>query len=369
MTRPSPGVRASPPPPSPESPVQRLATLWSQRTSGTPSPDELRAARSLSPVTEYHLEALFGVAASRHGGADALAEAYERLALVMLDTLQRRAALGQAGALAVLATLDQILSEKGRAVDVRPLFENLKRKARGDAESPDLERLRGRIQGLRDKTVARGCTEEEALAAAEKVAELLDRYGLSLSETELRQQVCQGVGIDTGRKRRGPLDDCLPTIADFCDCRCWSEIGADGLIRHVFFGIPSDVAGAHYLYDLIGATIESQLAVFRTSDLYRDHPSGQRASASRSFQIGMTVGILGKLADLKRSRSTGKGRALVPVKDAAIDEDLEKLGLSFQMSNRPAKRQVLVEAFSAGRAAGAEFEVRPGLAGPTRSQA
>ena len=42
------------------------------------------------------------------------------------------------------------------------------------------DRLRQRIQALRAKTVANGCTEGEALAAAAKVAELLDRYDLSL---------------------------------------------------------------------------------------------------------------------------------------------------------------------------------------------
>ena len=48
---------------------------------------------------------------------------------------------------------------------------------------PDLatfDRLKTRIQGLRAKTTENGCTEAEALSAAAKVAELLDRYDLSL---------------------------------------------------------------------------------------------------------------------------------------------------------------------------------------------
>ena len=75
------------------------------------------------------------------------------------------------------------------------------------------------MEGLRAKTVEQGCTEQEALAAAEKVAELLDRYGLSLSTIELHRQACQGVGIDTGPRRLGPVDECVPTIATFFDCR------------------------------------------------------------------------------------------------------------------------------------------------------
>jgi hypothetical protein len=74
-------------------------------------------------------------------------------------------------------------------------------KGPGDAE---LARVLQRIQALRAKTVEQGCTEQEALASAKKVAELLDRYGLSLGEVEMRDQACEGVGVDTGRQRRAP---------------------------------------------------------------------------------------------------------------------------------------------------------------------
>ena len=39
-----------------------------------------------------------------------------------------------------------------------------------------LDRLKTRIQGLRAKTIANGCTEAEAMLAAAKVAELLERH-------------------------------------------------------------------------------------------------------------------------------------------------------------------------------------------------
>jgi Protein of unknown function (DUF2786) len=48
-----------------------------------------------------------------------------------------------------------------------------------------LDRLKTRIQGLRSKTTDNGCTESEALLAAAKVAELLDRYDLSLTDVEI----------------------------------------------------------------------------------------------------------------------------------------------------------------------------------------
>jgi hypothetical protein len=54
-----------------------------------------------------------------------------------------------------------------------------------------LDKLKLRIQALHAKTIANGCTEDEALSAAAKVAELLDRHDLSLSDLELRASPCE----------------------------------------------------------------------------------------------------------------------------------------------------------------------------------
>jgi Protein of unknown function (DUF2786) len=89
-------------------------------------------------------------------------------------------------------------------------------------KNPDLaglDNLKTRIQGLRAKTTDNGCTEAEALLAAAKVAELLDRYDLSLTDVEFRDAPCERREYETHRKKRTPLDDCIGAIANFCDCR------------------------------------------------------------------------------------------------------------------------------------------------------
>ena len=48
-----------------------------------------------------------------------------------------------------------------------------------------------RIRALMGKTVANGCTESEALAAAAKIGELMDRYGLTYSDFELKSERCE----------------------------------------------------------------------------------------------------------------------------------------------------------------------------------
>ena len=207
-----------------------------------------------------------------------LAEAFSRIAFIMMETFDRRAAAGtgdkEQSLEFIASALDRAVAEKRLPAETRALFEDLRRrlvashragadKRAGDAE---LARVLQRIQALRAKTVEQGCTEQEALAAAKKVAELLDRYGLSLGEVEMRDQACEGVGVDTGRRRRAPLDDCIPTIAMFCDCKVWIETAASGAIRYVFFGLPADVEAAHYLYDLIVVTFATETARFKKED-------------------------------------------------------------------------------------------------------
>src|SRR5947208_16015947 len=78
-----------------------------------------------------------------------------------------------------------------------------------------LDKLKTRIQALRAKTIDNGCTEAEVLSAAAKVAQLLDRYDLSLTDVEIREAPCERLEYETRPKKRIPLDDCKSTVANF----------------------------------------------------------------------------------------------------------------------------------------------------------
>src|SRR4051812_33018181 len=124
------------------------------------------------------------------------------------------------------------------------------------------DRLKTRIQGLRSKTTDNGCTEAEALSAAAKVAELLDRYDLSLTDVDIRDAPCERREYETYRKKRIPLDDCIGAIANFCDCRVWREKNQTGEARYVFFGLRSDIEVAHY------NAVRSELGRYKNSAGY-----------------------------------------------------------------------------------------------------
>jgi len=352
-----------------DGPLHHLAFSLAD-SGGTPNAAEVQRVREMSGGRDI-VEAVIGIAAARMFDRHALAAAYETLALIQMETVERRAATGLTGSLdRVAAVLDQAIAAEEAPPSVRDLFRELRRRVRvapsgKKAADADLDKVLGRIQALREKTVDKGCTEQEALAAALKVAELLDRYGLSLSEVALKSQPCEGAGIETGRKRFGPIDVCIPEVGRFCDCRVWSEKNAAGEIRYVFFGLPADVAGARYLYDLVEQAFETETERFKAGDLYAGHHSSERRSATNSFQTGLAHGIAGKLHTLHAEREStmraSTGRDLVPIKEAVVDEELAKLGMTFHTRSGQKGKRVLRDAYHAGQEAGDRFDYRPGI--------
>ena len=203
-----------------------------------------------------------------------------------------------------------------------------------------LDTLKSRIQALRAKTVDNGCTESEALAAAAKVAELLDRYDLSLSDIELREAPCEQRAFETHRKKRVPLDACIGAIANFCDCRVWREKNADGETRYVFFGLRADVEVAHYLTEMIDGAVRAELGRYKTSKAYQRFRHNERHLANSSFTFGMVISIGEKLTAMKAARDAANessGRALVVLKSAVVDAELKKLNLNLRASRAPSR--------------------------------
>ncbi|MBM3534662.1 MAG: DUF2786 domain-containing protein [Alphaproteobacteria bacterium] len=225
------------------------------------------------------------------------------------------------------------------------------------------DKLIARIQALRAKTIANGCTEGEALAAAAKVAELLDRHDLSLGDVEMRAEPCRQLAFESPLKKRIPLDDCIGAVADFCNCRVWREKTPAGGTRHVFFGLGTDIEAAAALAALIDAAVRSELGCYKTTTEYRQFRHRDRDLANKSFMLGMVSSIADKLMAMKAQRDEAKrgtGRELILLKTAVVDAALDKLGLT--MREVPGVRRMIApEAYDAGDAAGASLAIDPAL--------
>ena len=225
------------------------------------------------------------------------------------------------------------------------------------------DKLKLRIQALRAKTQDNGCTEAEAMMAAAKVAELLDRHDLSLSDVELRETPCEPRVYETRRKKRIPLDYCISPIANFCDCKVWREKNAEGETRYVFFGLRSDTEVAHYMTDLIDNAVRSELGRYKMTHAYQRFRHQDRHVANASFTLGMAMSIGAKLNEMKAQRDVlkkGGGRDLVVLKSSIVETEIKKLDLKLRPVRRQA-RMVSPKAFEAGGAAGSSLAINPGL--------
>ena len=226
-----------------------------------------------------------------------------------------------------------------------------------------LDKLKLRIQALRAKTIDNGCTEDEALSAAVKVAELLDRYDLSLSDIDIRAAPCERRVYETWRKKRIPLDDCIGAVAHFCDCRVWREKNQAGESRYVFFGLRSDIEVAHYLTELIDAAVRSETGRYKTTPDYRRFRHNQRHLANASFALGMVASVADKLTTMKAERDKvnhSTGRGLVVLKASVVDAEFGKLDLNLR-AQRSTSRMVSMAAYEAGGVAGSSLAINPAV--------
>ncbi len=145
-------------------------------------------------------------------------------------------------------------------------------------QTTELTRVKARIKALAEKTVSNGCTEAEAMAAAEMVGRLLERYALSMEEIDVREERCVQVEVPIGGKQRRPIDGCVTAIARFCDCKVWISRDAD-VPSYVFFGFDADTALASYLFSVIDRAMATALTAFRAA-----HPQVARRWSSRCIE-------------------------------------------------------------------------------------
>ncbi len=226
----------------------------------------------------------------------------------------------------------------------------------------DLDKLKARLQALREKTTANGCTEEEALAAAAKVAELLDRHDLSLSDLEIREEQCAQSAIETNRKQRQPISSCIPAIAEYCDCKVWQEKDETGRVRYVFFGLRPSIEMAHYVYDVIATAMQTAWMQYARNQRFIRYGHDEKGS----FLFGMAVSIANKLSAMKMERDEAirisSGRDLVVVRRAVVDTEFAKLDLNLRRG-RASGKKVALKAFEAGQVAGQALALHPGVGG------
>jgi hypothetical protein len=232
-------------------------------------------------------------------------------------------------------------------------------------QTTELDRVKARIKALTEKTVSNGCTEAEAMSAADMVGRLLERYALSMEEIEIRQARCVQVEIPIGGRRRRPIDGCVTAIARFCDCKVWLARREQGAL-YVFFGFDADIALASYLFAVIDRTMATELSAFRRAN---PRLGGiELRTSSASFQHGMAARLAARLEAMHAEREASmaaqrsSGTALIVVKHRVVEEAFRATSIRLVSSGNLGGRRMNA-AFRHGLAAGERVNLNRPVSG------
>lgn len=218
----------------------------------------------------------------------------------------------------------------------------------------ELSKVKARIRALAARTVERGCSEAEAMAAAAKVGELLEVYGLSMSEVELREEACLQRSLTFDDPRRVALNWLFPALLRFTGCRGWTVGRSD----YVLFGLEPDVQMAEYLLHVVAQALTWEEERFRAGPDYARRRTAPQA-ALRSFRLGFADRVAARLEELgahrraaeQAARAAAPATALVLLKERKVEEGFRSLGVRLRTVTRSAVVRDRA-AWGRGRAAG-----------------
>lgn len=160
-------------------------------------------------------------------------------------------------------------------------------------ERDELAAVRDRIRTLREMTTDRGCSEYEALAAARKIAELMDRYSLSPDAVDRPAIVQARIGMPAARLR-GPWIVLWSVIASCTGTSAQRDAGS-----LIFCGFETDALVADYLCEVLSRAANAARREFARSPAYqRKRLPRTRRQASEAFVDGFLRRIAGRLAEV-----------------------------------------------------------------------
>lgn len=154
-----------------------------------------------------------------------------------------------------------------------------------------LAKLRTRIAALRAKTTGAGCTEAEALAAAEMAARLMAQHGLSDDDITMGAARAGETTVRTTWRTHiaGAVATATNTAAMY--------LPDDEACEFIGYSPGPDIAA--YLYEVLVGAVMRESAAFRSSPFYRRRRSLKtRRAAMTDYREGMVRRLRSRLVAL-----------------------------------------------------------------------
>jgi hypothetical protein len=233
----------------------------------------------------------------------------------------------------------------------------------------DVERkaeIAKKIKALMAKTVQAGCTESEAMAAADLAQRLINEYQINLSEAELMEEGFSNLELPWVSERQQFIEDRLATaIAAFTGCKAFRFIGKPsqgqgkqskkGNYKLIFIGLKSDIAFASWLLNSLFSFAENEGDKHAINECH-GYSAQQKREAWRAFVEGACDRIRSRLRQLKQAaQQTSNGRSLMLIdKQALIAQHIKDQGFKITDGKKVTTKLNNNESFYAGYKRGAD---------------
>ena len=223
------------------------------------------------------------------------------------------------------------------------------------------EKIAARIRALRAKTVDNGCTEDEAITAAEKVAEMLARYNMTVDEAELRSSPFER----HQEQHEDEIGERLWKVADgisfLTGAQYWTSRRGVFPIEVNFFGFAHEVDVARYLLEICARAMRQEHARLKSQFALLTSVAQRRKIIP--FLDGMADRLRQRIRALKPAAPTGTG--LVVVRNSLIAAALADAGIETESANARSSRN-FEPSYAEGRHAADRVALNRGLGGGDR---
>lgn len=189
-----------------------------------------------------------------------------------------------------------------------------------------------KIKALLSKTIENGATEDEAIAAAMKARELMDKYDIDLTTLDMKAEgfetlINQYFAVSPEHRAATAI---AVAVAAYTDTKVY---GTNNRSAIAYFGLKSDVAFATWLETtLVGFVVRNAEVYIKEWKAQQFVPnSGATKTERLSFIMGCSARIAKRLRDEadKRRESKGTGSMALVVRDKAqvVTEEWAKLNM------------------------------------------
>jgi len=204
--------------------------------------------------------------------------------------------------------------------------------------NPNLSAIAAKIRALQAKTTASGASEAEALAAALKARELLDKYQLDMTEFEIKEEGTSQQAAPSDRQ--GIASRLANAIASFCSCKVWTS---DNRAKIQYLGLRSDSEFASWLTTSLSGFCQSAAL---------DYSLFSSDGADPALVASFLNGTIQRINTRLKGNLPATGTSLVVLKNALVEEAYAKLNLRLGQGRAVSYTSSRADAFAAGQAAG-----------------